>query len=366
MRVLVFSHEFPPALGGAGIVARDYALQLSREGHLVDVLTCNKSSTSIYDDKQGDNGFDLYQANVKGKFWFLSYRNAVDFSIYDYIILNDPGSIYTAGLFFSKEILSKSICFLHGSEPELIYVKPSVLRRLTFFKFFYRRALKESIRVVAVSEFMKNKFFRVESNYDIRNKVKVVRNSVDPDLFHPTPRGVLKEKFDLPLDCKILFSASRLIKEKGYDDLLQYFQTLLKQDLRWHWVIAGDGDYFNVLKDKVTAMGLEHSIHFLGSVARERLKYYYSSADIFCLLSRMDESFGLVYEEARSCGCPSIAREQLGVREAIIEGISGTLVSSENEFLDAICYFSSEHFSREKMLLHSRQQNYLLFDELFL
>ena len=119
-KILIFSHEFPPFGGGAGVVAKHYAKKLSDEGNEITVLT-----------KQIEN-IDL---NVKykirlvknlKKIWILAYIKAVDFDEYDQIILNDHSSVYFAGLFFSQNQLSNSVAFLHGSEPENIFEKPNI------------------------------------------------------------------------------------------------------------------------------------------------------------------------------------------------------------------------------------------------
>ena len=39
MKILLVSQEYPPAVGGAGVVARQNAEELSRQGHAVTVLT---------------------------------------------------------------------------------------------------------------------------------------------------------------------------------------------------------------------------------------------------------------------------------------------------------------------------------------
>ncbi|WP_048606049.1 glycosyltransferase [Providencia rettgeri] len=114
INILYFSHEFPPDIGGSGVVAYQNASALISLGCNVDLLTKNSSKLSCPD---GVNLLPTKNYHI----WFLNYIPYINkLDKYDYIFINDPHSIFFSGLFFSKKNLSKSICFLHGSEPELI------------------------------------------------------------------------------------------------------------------------------------------------------------------------------------------------------------------------------------------------------
>src|SRR5690606_23054333 len=104
-------------------------------------------------------GYKIHQVKTFWKFWFISYRNALNFEVYDLIILNDVGAAYTAGLFFNKALLSKSIMLLHGDEHESIFLNPSLYLMFTLFKMVYKRALSNVAKIVAVSQYMKSKFW---------------------------------------------------------------------------------------------------------------------------------------------------------------------------------------------------------------
>ena len=134
-QILIFSHEFPPFGGGAGIVAKFYANKLADEGAKVTVLTRKIDNLDYHVQ------YTIKAVKTLPKLWFMSYINAVNFSSYDRIILNDISSIYCAGIFFTRQQLAKSVVFLHGDEPESIFENPNILRKITRFKFFYTQSL---------------------------------------------------------------------------------------------------------------------------------------------------------------------------------------------------------------------------------
>ena len=79
-------------------------------------------------------------------------------------------------------------------------------------------------------------------------------------------------------------------------------------------------------------MDLDQKVHFLGSVTRRELKYYYNSSDV-CVLPSYYESFGLSALEAAACGVPVIATNKGGIPEVVEHGKSGFL-SDVGDFKD--------------------------------
>ena len=329
-KILIFSHEFPPFGGGAGVVAKHYAKKLSDEGNEITVLT-----------KQIEN-IDL---NVKykirlvknlKKIWILAYIKAVDFDEYDQIILNDHSSVYFAGLFFSQNQLSNSVAFLHGSEPENIFEKPNIIKKLFAYKYFYVSALNRISSINAVSSYMKEKFMKRTEMYHLESKIKIVYTSADPDIFYPDFNEDFNKNLNIPIDATILLSVSRIVKDKGYFEMFEIFRKLSLNNERLFWIIIGTGNYLQTLKNFAKNSNLESKIIFTGAVKREKLRTYYSNASVFWLLSNLDESFGLVYLEAQTCACPVIGRNRAGVKEVIENRKSGFLVENREAVIDIL------------------------------
>ncbi|GHX42267.1 GDP-mannose-dependent alpha-(1-6)-phosphatidylinositol monomannoside mannosyltransferase [Vibrio cholerae] len=347
MKILVFSHEFPPDVGGAGVVAEQNARALSLLGHDVTVLTRYKCNNTAK-----DHTYRLKEVHALNKLWFLSYKKAVDFSSYDLILLNDPAAIYVAGLFFNKKTLDKSYAFLHGSEPELIYIKPSFSYKISFFCHYYTKALNNIKKIVAVSDFMKNKFLdKTELNH-LEAKILVNYSGVNLDVFKPDKRRDLKKELNIPETSQLLISVSRIVKMKGYPVMLDIFERIIKKDRNYYWLIVGDGEYLNELKKKVETKGLQKHIFFLGSKPRAELSYYYSNADVFWLLSEYEESFGLCYLEAQACGIPAIGSNHSGIKEAISTN-TGFLIDDADYCLEVILLKHYHLIDRKDILAFS-------------
>ncbi|MBC7004157.1 glycosyltransferase family 4 protein, partial [Photobacterium sp. BZF1] len=124
-------------------------------------------------------------------------------------------------------------------------------------------------------------------------------------------------------DTNILLTVARLTIGKGFKTMLVTYDKLIKDsNKKYHWFIAGDGDFKVDFEDTIKSLGLEKNITLLGRLTTEELVPYYKGADCFWLLSP-DETFGLVYLEASYFNLGSIGYCKTGVKEAITEGVNG-------------------------------------------
>ena len=305
------------------------ARALSNIGHEVTVLT-RKRQNSI-----ADGCYKIIEVSVFSKFWFLSYRKAVDFYSFDLIFLNDPASAYVAGLFFSSQIFSKSIIFLHGDTLGLVINKPKITHILSLFKPVYIKSLKRCKKLCAVSNYMKDIFFLRTNQIELKDKIFVSYAGIDLQFFFPEKDKNFKKNMQIPDDAIVLLSVSRINESKGYYDKFCIFKNLCKKGENLFWIIVGSGEYLGTLQSLAIDNGLSDRIIFSGPKKRDELRIFYSNADIFWLLSDF-ESFGLVYIEAQSCGTPAIGRNNTGTVEAISDGKSGFLVDNNQQVLTII------------------------------
>lgn len=326
MKVLVFSHEFPPDVGGAGVVGLQNAQLLSEYGHDVTVLTSNKNR--IVDT---NCPFKIVELPVFYKLWFISYFIYLSFCKFDFYVLNDRVSVFTAGLFFSKSKLKRSICFLHGSEPENIYIDPSLFKKYFGYRAMYERAICGAFQVVAVSHYMKKKFISMAGSSVDPYKILVSYAGIDHEMFFEDDASFLRSKLGLSKKNYVFISVGRIEKSKGYLEKYFAFKKIAEVDESVVWIVVGDGSFSKEFQKLVQSDELNRRVVFVGRVDRKLLSKYYSGADVFWQLSNLNESFGLVYIEASACGIPVIGLNRSGVKESIVNGLTGYLVNSAED-----------------------------------
>lgn len=110
----------------------------------------------------------------------------------------------------------------------------------------------------------------------------------------------------------------RFSEEKDLPSLLEAFQNCKNNtDNQWGLVLVGDGPQRKELEELVKR-GNIRSVFFKGFAQIEELPIYYALANVFILPSS-SEAWGLVVNEAMSCGLPILASDTTGCAEDLVQ-----------------------------------------------
>ena len=162
---------------------------------------------------------------------------------------------------------------------------------------------------------------------------KVVYPPVDLDFYN------LDKKVDLPKG-NYLLGVGRFVTYKKPGFIIE-----LGEYLNMPVLIAGHGPLYSDLVEKAANAKVE--VRIINNPTNEIIKECYRSAKY--LIYPVVEDFGIVPVEAMGCGLQVIGLNSGGLTETIVEGLSGSLVSSVNvqEFASAIQHLP--HKSRSEV-----------------
>jgi glycosyltransferase involved in cell wall biosynthesis len=130
-----------------------------------------------------------------------------------------------------------------------------------------------------------------------------------------------------------LLSVTRLIRadvQKGVDAVLRAMPEILRRCPETRYVVVGDGNDRAELERLAASLGLAGRVEFRGELSSEALCRAYQEADIFVLPSQT-EGFGIVFLEAMYSGLPVVAARAGGAQNVVEEGVTGILVTPEDE-----------------------------------
>ena len=173
-------------------------------------------------------------------------------------------------------------------------------------------------------------------------RVARVRLGVPQHYFHPADRREARDELGIQAsDFVIAFSAATLTDpRKGWHLLKQAIESLTVPSLTI--LLVG-----RVLEQPVLPGVVVVDTGYLaypGDVAKAM-----TAADVYVGPSS-EETFGQVFTEAAMCGTPVIGLNQTGVRDAVVEGVTGTLVPPNAESLrDAILKYYDDRTFRESI-----------------
>jgi len=212
-------------------------------------------------------------------------------------------------------------------------------------------------RVIAVSESVKE---------EIVDKLKVAENKkcvVVPlglDLKNflecEKEKGSFRRELGLQDDVLLIGIVGRLVPIKNHEMFLNVAKQILGKNLsaKVMFVIVGDGERREDLKDYAKKLGLEGSLIFTGW--RQSLSSVYSDLDIVALTS-LNEGTPVSIIEAMASGKPVIATDVGGVKDLIVDGENGFLAKSNDvkDFTDRLTKLIADKEQRSRFGKRGRE-----------
>jgi D-inositol-3-phosphate glycosyltransferase len=166
-------------------------------------------------------------------------------------------------------------------------------------------------------------------------KVSIIPAGVDPSDFWPMSKAFARVTLGFAPDERIVLQCGRMVPRKGVDTAVRGFATFRREhgvDARLV-VVGGESDdpaadpspEIARLRALVREEGIEDSVTFTGRLLPERLKLYYSAADVF-LTTPWYEPFGITPLEAMASGTAVIGSNVGGIKFSVRDGETGYLV----------------------------------------
>jgi glycosyltransferase involved in cell wall biosynthesis len=151
-------------------------------------------------------------------------------------------------------------------------------------------------------------------------KLHVLRNGVDLQRFVPEAREEARSRLRLGKGT-LLLSVGALIELKGHQVAIEALASLHDVQL----LIVGQGPDAAALQSHAQRHRVVDRVRFVGQVANEDLRWWYSAADALVLCSSR-EGWANVLLESMACGTPVIATDICGTPEVVAKPEAGCLM----------------------------------------
>jgi teichuronic acid biosynthesis glycosyltransferase TuaC len=193
-----------------------------------------------------------------------------------------------------------------------------------------RRSIVETLRandaIIAVGKDLRAKIIDLGLPSE---KVHIVYQGVDTDLFFPGDARTARAKLGLDHDGKVLLWVGNLLPVKGIDILLEACSLLLDRREQFHLYLVGDGPLRKDLEQDCVSRGLSAFVSFLGPRLPKELGDWYRAADLTVLPSR-SEGLPNVLRESLACGTPFVASQVGSIPELAAGSVESRLVPPAN------------------------------------
>jgi len=233
------------------------------------------------------------------------------------------------------------------------YFKKSFIKSIakpvvSYLRTWDKIAAQGPDKMIAISNCVKD---RVKKYYG--RESEVVYPPVG--LIRPRP-AILQGEALRKVKKRYFLIVSRLVPYKRVDLAVEAFNKL-----GYPLVIIGTGSQESKLKAKS-----EKNIKFVGFASDEKLVGYYEEAK--ALIIPQEEDFGIVAVEAQAFGCPVIAYNKGGVRETVINGVTGIFFKEQtvDNLVTAVKRFGRIKFNTDDLVTNAKRFSKSEFKKSFL
>ncbi|MFD2550406.1 glycosyltransferase family 4 protein [Bizionia sediminis] len=347
-RILLVTSEFPPQPGGIGNHAYYLALYLTKKDFNVTVVADQRDSENASEIAfDAALPFAVTRIAIK-RFRFLMYFNRVvktlsGFKKADTIIATGKFSLWAVAacsLLYKRQTLA----VLHGTE---VNFKSLMLRKSI------NLALKQFNKITAVSRYTRQLVAHLEK------EVTVIPNGIDLNAWPQT-----KEATNSLHGFPIITTVGRVSERKGQKQIIKILPELLKQYPNAQYHCVGIPTEAPQLQELAANLGVANHVKFHGALTHTNLKHVLGATNIFAMLSVEStsgdiEGFGIAILEANAMGIPAIGSRNCGIEDAISNGYSGFLVSSNHgqEFCVAVAQILSKEAAFKQQARHWAEQH---------
>ncbi len=152
----------------------------------------------------------------------------------------------------------------------------------------------------------------------------------DPNKFDSDFRKQKRKEIDVPEDAVIIGIVGRLVREKGFIELFEAFQQIMKKHKDvWLLIVGPEEPEKNdrISGDTFLEYGIESRVRYLGM--RGDIEEIMSCMDIYTLPS-WREGFPRSAIEAAAMGLPIVTTNIRGCRQVVTDGKNGLLVARKS------------------------------------
>ncbi len=344
MRIAYFIWEYPPlVVGGLGTYASQMVPRLSKFGNEIFVFTLNDGKLKT-NEKLGE--IEIHRPNVMdstnildnvvsekllkwGKhlkffndIFSYNYLSAAKFinevsknKKFDLVVINDWLSSI-AGLIIKQNTNLPVVFHVHSTERQRIGDGSPTI------KGFEMEMAEKADSVITVSYSMKEHLIGL--GYP-QEKIKVVWNGCDTDKYKEERVNwklveMLKKKYKIKEEEKIVFFIGRLTWVKGVENLVSGFPLVLKEFPNTKLIILGKGEEYQDIVKLAKRFNIEDKIIIRSEFVSEEERIAHYALSNVCVFPSFAEPFGIVSLEAMALKKPVVvgASGISGFKEQVI------------------------------------------------
>ncbi|NVM05305.1 MAG: glycosyltransferase family 4 protein [Candidatus Helarchaeota archaeon] len=288
------------------------------------------------------------------------YKEPLNFGIFFQILKIKPDIVHLHGLFtyhllhlFLIPLLKikgiKVFSHLRGLDPVNPFKKP------VFFFFYFVQFLlcRFSNKILCLNK--KAGYLLQKFKLCKKNKVEIMPNGINIDLFKPKDKASCIKKLNLDPNFRYILLVNRIaLPQKDPFTVLESIKDYVLKNKDIKLVIIGDGPDLPKLKKKIKEYNLMNKVIHYKFVTHDKMPLFYNVADCFILHSKF-EGMPKVVLEAFATKTPVIASNIHSIRYLVKHKKNGILVEfqNKNQILKAVKMIFSDDKLRDNIVTNA-------------
>ncbi|WP_235822802.1 glycosyltransferase family 4 protein [Cytobacillus massiliigabonensis] len=330
LTILLLAWEYPPHLiGGLAKHVHGLSLGLQKLGYKVFVITANPGHLTNEEILEGVHIYRVRpRCDTNNDFleWVAGLNEAIaekalqlarlhSFSVihaHDWLVAESAAFIKTC---LKLPLISTIHATEHGRNNG-IYTELQ-----SFIHDEERQLVMISDHLIVCSEYMNEELVQI---FEVSaKKIAIIPNGVEEGLSFESKKD---ELLPLPLQVnkRLIFSIGRIVKEKGFDTLIEAAFLMKDRYPDVYFIVAGAGPMLEDYRMRVMQLHLSN-VFFVGFISEETKNALFKVCTLAVFPSRY-EPFGIVALEAMQHGKPIIASKTGGLKSIVQHGLTGLLM----------------------------------------
>jgi glycogen synthase len=329
LKILILTWEYPPNVVG-GLSRHVYGLSehLAQLGHQVHVVTAGNGGLPMFEKINGVHVHRVTPLNNQDDnflTWIAGLNLAMNFKVvkiaeeikFDIVHAHD-WLVGAVAISLKEELSIPLLTTIHATEHGRNDGVHTEIQRFIHEK--ESQLIMQSNQIIVCSHYMKEELL---TNFHLHEKkMAIVPNGIELGEVKVNPNEI----FPFVKNRKYVFSVGRMVKEKGFETIIEAAQMAKESRSDVNFVIAGKGPMLERYRKMVSERQLDHIVAFIGYVTDEQRNALLVNSEI-ALFPSLYEPFGIVALEAMIHSKPTIVSETGGLKGIIMDKQTGLLMA---------------------------------------
>ncbi|MEH7109489.1 glycosyltransferase family 4 protein [Bacillus sp. JJ1764] len=344
LKILLLCWEYPPnVVGGLSRHVHGLGVHMANQGHEVHILTAgngNLPSEEIVDDVRIHRVTPINDLDDDFLSWVGGLNLAMAFKAemlsdeinFDLIHAHD-WLIGAAAIHLKNSLSIPLLTTIHATEHGR---SNGTLNQ--WQKFIHEKEcqlIEHSDHIIVCSEYMKETLLSVFAAAN--EPIAVIPNGID----EPIVKFRAGDLFPELNGKKFIFSVGRMVKEKGFETIIEAAEISRETNQDYFFLIGGKGPMLDSYQKMITEKDLQDYISFTGYLSDEQKNALLADCEL-AVFPSLYEPFGIVALEAMVHGKATIVSNTGGLKGIIKHEYSGLLMEpgDARSMLEQIAFLS--------------------------